>query len=155
MRHRNILLVIIIGLFLNGCNKEKKDFTQLVNVFIGSEGDGNTFPGTTMPFGSVQLSPDTGLEGPAKFGSYKYKHNTIIGFSNTHLNGVEEPEYRDILFMPTVGNVQLSPGDEGNTDSGYRSAFNHKSESPSPDRGEVFSMRRRENPESELVWPWI
>ena len=85
-----------------------------------------------MPFGAVQLSPDTGLEGPAKFGSYKYNHNTIIGFSHTHLNGVGEPEYRDVLFMPTVGKVQLTPGDKNDSKSGYRSLFDHKNETATP-----------------------
>ncbi|MCK5105201.1 MAG: glycoside hydrolase family 92 protein, partial [Cyclobacteriaceae bacterium] len=87
MKHHKIFLIIAIWFFLTNCSEKTKDYTQLVNVFIGTEGDGNTFPGATMPFGAVQLSPDTGLEGPAKFGSYKYNHNTIIGFSHTHLNG--------------------------------------------------------------------
>ncbi len=104
----------------------------MVNVFIGTEGDGNTFPGATMPFGAVQLSPDTGLEGPARYGSYKYNHNSIIGFSHTHLNGIGEPEYRDILMMPTVGEAQLIPGDKDDPSTGYRSLFNHKNEIASP-----------------------
>jgi predicted alpha-1,2-mannosidase len=116
----------------NGCAEDKKDYTQFVNVFIGTEGDGNTFPGATMPFGAVQLSPDTGLEGAAKFGSYKYDHNSIIGFSHTHLNGVGEPEYRDVLMMPTVGEVILKPGDENDTKTGYRSKFDHKNEIAGP-----------------------
>jgi len=126
----NILILIV--LVLGSCVDRNKDYTKLVNVFIGTEGDGNTFPGATMPFGAVQLSPDTGLEGAAKFGSYKYNHNTIIGFSHTHLNGVGEPEYRDVLMMPTVGEVKLTPGDENNTSTGYRSKFNHKNETASP-----------------------
>ncbi len=130
-KYKYFILVIII-VVISSCSENKKDYTEMVNVFIGTEGDGNTFPGATMPFGSVQLSPDTGLEGPAKFGSYKYNQNTIIGFSHTHLNGVGEPEYRDILMMPTVGEVKLTPGDEKNTSTGYRSKFDHKNENASP-----------------------
>ncbi len=122
----------MITVVITSCSKNIKDYTDQVNVFIGTEGDGNTFPGATMPFGSVQLSPDTGLKGAAKYGSYKYDHTSIIGFSHTHLNGVGEPEYRDILMMPTVGNVQLTPGDKNNTSTGYRSHFDHKNESASP-----------------------
>ena len=85
-----------------------------------------------MPFGAVQLSPDTGLKGPAKYGSYKYNQSTIIGFSHTHLNGVGEPEYRDVLMMPTVGEVRLTPGDENDPKTGYRSKFDHKNEIASP-----------------------
>lgn len=132
MKLHKVFLILAISFFLTNCSEKAKDYTQLVNVFIGSEGDGNTFPGATLPFGAVQLSPDTGLEGPAKYGSYKYNHNTIIGFSHTHLNGVGEPEYRDVLFMPTVGKVQLTPGDKNDTKSGYRSLFDHKNETATP-----------------------
>ena len=128
---RYSILILILFLF-SSCSDDKRDYTKYVNVFIGTEGDGNTFPGATMPFGAVQLSPDTGLEGPAKFGSYKYNHNTIIGFSHTHLNGVGEPEYRDILMMPTVGDIRFVPGDENDTKLGYRSEFDHKNEIASP-----------------------
>ena len=132
MKKYKYFILVIITVVISSCFENKKDYTEMVNVFIGTEGDGNTFPGATMPFGSVQLSPDTGLEGPAKFGSYKYNQNTIIGFSHTHLNGVGEPEYRDILMMPTVGEVKLTPGDEKNTSTGYRSKFDHKNENASP-----------------------
>lgn len=125
-------VLFILAIFCTSCISDKKDYTELVNVFIGSEGDGNTFPGATMPFGAVQLSPDTGLEGGAKYGSYKYDQSTIIGFSHTHLNGVGEPEYRDVLMMPTIGEVQLNPGDESDTFTGYRSKFSHKNETGSP-----------------------
>lgn len=127
------LIIFTFLLIAISCSTEsKKEYTQFVDVFIGTEGDGNTFPGATMPFGAVQLSPDTGLEGPAKFGSYKYNHNTIIGFSHTHLNGVGEPEYRDVLMMPTVGEVQLIPGYANDSSTGYRSKFDHKNENATP-----------------------
>ena len=132
MKNFKYFISIILLVFISGCTENKDDYTQFVNVFIGTEGDGNTFPGPTLPFGAVQLSPDTGLEGPAKFGSYKYNHNSIIGFSHTHLNGVGEPEYRDILMMPTIGEVKLNPGDKNDTKSGYRSKFDHKNETATP-----------------------
>ena len=135
MKLLQFAIILFISIIFSNCtnsNSTVKDYTVLVNLFIGTEGDGNTFPGATVPFGAVQLSPDTGLEGAAKYGSYKYNHNSIIGFSHTHLNGVGEPEYRDILMMPTVGKVQLTPGDKNDTGSGYRSTFDHKNESASP-----------------------
>lgn len=79
-----------------------------------------------------QLSPDTGLEEATKYGSYKYDQNTIIGFSHTHLNGMGEPEYRDVLLIPTVGVFQLIPGDKNDSSLGYRSRFDHKNERASP-----------------------
>lgn len=96
MKYLKIAIILFIGINFSSCtNPTGKDYTVWVNPFIGTEGDGNTFPGATMPFGAVQLSPDTGLEGAAKYGSYKYNHNSIIGFSHTHLNGVGEPVLKE------------------------------------------------------------
>ncbi len=83
---------------------KKKDFAALVNPFIGTAGNGHTFPGATLPFGMVQLSPDTRLDGPS---GYNYADSVVYGFSHTHLSGTGLPDYCDILFMPTTGNPQL------------------------------------------------
>lgn len=123
-----IVLILAIGLISSSCS-QKKDYTQFVDLFIGTGADGNTYPGASMPFGGVQLSPDTQL---GACGGYAYADSTILGFSHTHLNGVGEPEYRDLLFMPTTGKVHLNSGVAGVKGSGYRSAFNHKDEIASP-----------------------
>ena len=106
MNTRQLFLILIFGLnfysnFLH-VQIDKHDYTKLVDPFIGTGADGNTFPGASYPFGCVQLSPDTQLNA---CGGYGYADSTIIGFSHTHLNGVGEPEYRDVLFMPTTGKV--------------------------------------------------
>ncbi len=132
MRYFKPLSVIIFSLFFLACNKDKDDLTTLVNVFIGTDGEGHTYPGASLPFGGVQLSPDTRLTGQASCGGYYYPDSSIIGFSHTHLNGVGEPEFRDVLFMPATGKIQLLPGDEKNTSSGYRSSYRHKDEKASP-----------------------
>ncbi len=112
-------------LFLNSCTpKQDNRYTSMVNLFIGSQGDGNTFPGVSLPFGGVQLSPDTRMA----HGSYSYLDHTLFGFSHTHLNGVGEPEYCDILFMPTVGEVRLHWGEPNQPGSGYLSTFSHQDE---------------------------
>ncbi len=119
----NSLLLVL--LLLSGCVlQNSKDYTLLVNPFIGTGADGNTWPGASMPFGGVQLSPDTRLN---SCGGYAYSDSTIIGFSHTHLSGVGEPEYRDVLFMPTVGEFSLSPGEKG-----YGSSFSHDEEIATP-----------------------
>ena len=74
MKKYKYFILVIITVVISSCSEIKKDYTEMVNVFIGTEGDGNTFSEATMPFGFVQLSPDTGLKGAAKFGSYKYNH---------------------------------------------------------------------------------
>ncbi len=125
-----IVLILSCILILSGsCNRISRpsDLTKLVNPFIGTGADGNTWPGASMPFGGVQLSPDTRLN---SCGGYASADSTILGFSHTHLNGVGEPEYHDILFSPAVGKVYLNPMSPGQ--NGYGSAFDHLHESASP-----------------------
>src|SRR4051812_25754096 len=61
------------------------DLTHYVNPFIGTSGHGHTFPGPTLPFGMVQLSPDTRLTGWDGCSGYHYSDSAIYGFSHTHL----------------------------------------------------------------------
>lgn len=130
---KNVIWFILIGMILlSGCANEQQDLTQFVNPFIGTGGDGHTYPGANAPFGMVQLSPDTRTEGQPSCGGYYYPDSTIIGFSHTHLNGVGEPEFRDVLFMPTVGKVQVTAGSEENPETGYRSRYDHSSEIAHP-----------------------
>lgn len=121
------VFILTIGalIFLASCSRN--DYTSLVDPFIGTGADGNTWPGASMPFGGVQLSPDTRLN---SCGGYASADNTILGFSHTHLNGVGEPEYRDILFMPSTGRLYLNPLAPGK--KGYGSAFDHQHEKASP-----------------------
>ena len=106
--------------------------SRLVNPFIGTDAHGHTFPGATLPFGMVQLSPDTRVEGWDACGGYHYSDRSILGFSHTHLSGTGIADYGDILLMPTLGRIQLTPGTISNTQTGYRSGFSHESEKASP-----------------------
>lgn len=123
------VFVIFFALAFLGACSQNKDYTLLVDPFIGTGADGNTFPGASVPFGGVQLSPDTRLDA---CGGYASADSTILGFSHTHLNGVGEPEYRDILFMPTTGKKQFAAGNAVLESSGYSSSFDHINESASP-----------------------
>ena len=80
--------------------------TSSVNPFIGTDAHGHTFPGATMPFGMVQLSPDTRVAGWDACGGYHYSDSIILGFSHTHLSGTGVPDYGDILFMPFHGDAR-------------------------------------------------
>ena len=81
-----------------------QDFAKHVNPFIGTGGHGHTFPGATVPYGMVQLSPDTRIDGSWDGCSgYHYSDNLIYGFSHTHLNGTGVSDFGDILLMPTMG----------------------------------------------------
>ncbi len=112
---------------LFSCNDNSIDYNQHVNHFIGSATDGNTFPGASYPFGAVQLSPDTRID-PTAHKAYGYADSIIYGFSHTHLNGVGEPEYKDILFMPFAGKVSSKEPEPGN----FASPFNHDQERAEP-----------------------
>lgn len=114
--------------FISSAQKKKekdKDYAQLVDPFIGTGGHGHTYPGAVMPFGMVQLSPDTRLEGWDGCSGYHYTDSLVYGFSHTHLSGTGVPDYCDVLFMPTTGEPKFK-----NTE--YRSHFSKKNESATP-----------------------
>jgi len=119
------------------------DVTRYVNPFIGTARMGHTYPGATVPFGMVQLSPDTdtlpyavnGKYNPEVYkycAGYQYNDPTIVGFSHTHFSGTGHSDLGDILLMPTQGQLQLNPGTADAPQNGYRSAYQHKNESASP-----------------------
>lgn len=78
-----------------------ESLTDFVNPFIGTDGPGNTYPGATVPFGMVQLSPDIGIPGWDRIAGYFYQDSIISGFSHTHLTGTGAGDLYDILVMPT------------------------------------------------------
>jgi predicted alpha-1,2-mannosidase len=110
---------------------------EAVDPMIGTAGEGHTFPGATAPFGMVQLSPDTDTrcEIRACYGhaaGYRYEDPTIQGFSHTHFSGAGHSDLGDILVAPQVGTARLDPGDPARPGSGYRSRFDHATETARP-----------------------
>ncbi|HKU19295.1 MAG TPA: GH92 family glycosyl hydrolase [Candidatus Saccharimonadales bacterium] len=107
-----------------------------VDPFIGTAGGGHTFPGATVPFGMVQVSPDTQiLDFHKSYGwaaGYRYEDKTILGFSQTHFSGTGHSDLGDVLLMPIAGAVRLDPGDSDKPGSGYRSRFSHTDEIARP-----------------------
>ena len=145
IKHTHKLAFLTLGLFLmNAINpvfsQEKEgDLAQYVDPMIGTAKMGHTYPGATVPFGSVQLSPDTDIVPYAVNGhynpdvykycaGYQYADSTIVGFSHTHFSGTGHSDLGDFLVMPTVGKLQLNPGTSTDPDSGYRSRFSHNEE---------------------------
>jgi predicted alpha-1,2-mannosidase len=124
-------LFIVVLFVASGCSS-KKEITDYVDPFIGTDGHGHVFPGATMPFGMVQLSPDTRKDSWDGCSGYHYSDKTIMGFSHTHLSGTGVGDYGDIRIMPTTGKLILVPGTAGDPESGYRSRFSHKSETAKP-----------------------
>ena len=110
-------------------NNSSEKLINYVNPFIGTGGHGHTYPGATMPFGMMQLSPDTRLEGWDGCSGYHYSDEYIYGFSHTHLSGTGISDYGDVLLMPT-NEINFNNGAEGK--SGYRAHFSHENETASP-----------------------
>lgn len=85
-----------------------KDILEYVDPFIGTGGHGHTFPGATTPFGMVQLSPDTHLDGWDASSGYHFDDRQIYGFSHTHLSGTGIGDMGDLLLLPFTGDIQDS-----------------------------------------------
>jgi len=123
--------------------RAQQNLIPYAKPIIGTEKMGHTFPGATVPFGAVQLSPDTdtlSYEFNGKYNKdvykycagYQYDDPTIVGFSHTHFSGTGHSDLGDFLIMPTTGALQLNPGTEQNPGSGYRSVYSHANETAEP-----------------------
>lgn len=123
--------------------QQSENPVKFVNPMIGTHKMGHTYPGATVPFGMVQLSPETDTllyehngkyNGPVyKYcAGYQYDDVTIAGFSHTHFSGTGHSDLGDFLIMPTTGKLQLNPGTEDHPENGYRSKFSHDTEVAEP-----------------------
>ena len=139
--HSAIAATCLLSSNLSFATNQATNNSQWVDPFIGTGGDGHTFPGAVVPFGMVQLSPDTaalkrGHDPQAQIykhcAGYHYDDTTIVGFSHTHFSGTGHSDLGDLLIMPVTGKPKLQPGSEANPDSGYRSRFSHDDEQASP-----------------------
>ena len=122
--------------------RRKVKYSNYVNPFIGTGGHGHTFPGAVVPFGMVQLSPDTRNDASwDACGGYYYNDSTILGFSHTHLSGTGVSDLGDILFQPTDG-PKFDPKE-------YREVYLHRDEISTPG---YYSVRyRRTRIKTELT----
>ena len=138
-----LLLIFITFSMLTSCQEQSKNASvravDYVDPMIGTDFFGHTFPGATLPFAMVQLSPDNDTHGWTYSSGYAYQDNTIMGFSHTHLSGTGYTACGDVLLMPTVSsNILVTPGAKDHPEQGYRSRFSHEEESASPGYYEVF-----------------
>lgn len=115
-------LILFLILLVPAQASAQRDLTRHVNPFVGTGGHGHTFPGAIVPFGMVQLSPDTRLTGWDGCSGYHYSDSVVYGFSHTHLSGTGISDYGDVLLMPTVGERK----------NNYTSRFSHQNEKASP-----------------------
>ena len=119
-----LALALTAGVFSVPAFSHAQTAYDAVDTFIGTTGDGNTFPGASLPFGMMQWSPDTGREG-----WYFYNKTSIHGFSLTHLSGAGCPLYGDFPILPWTGELKTSPAT--NPDD-YALSFSHNQEEAHP-----------------------
>ena len=149
---KNHIILALLLLFAS-CKNEKQ--AEPVNLFIGTGGyvqaypgdsisydsirnkpavfpfGGLTFPGAVVPFGMIQLSPDCNANGFGWSAGYHYSDSTIMGFSHMHTSG-NGMGFGHFLFMPGNGEAQFEPGTAEHPEGGYRSRFSHKHEHAGP-----------------------
>lgn len=143
MNPKNFFLTLLLIAFEVSVSAQtknsSKNLVQYVDPMIGTAKMGHTYPGATVPFGSIQLSPETDTIPYATNGKYnkdvykycagyQYEDKTIVGFSHTHFSGTGHSDLGDFLIMPTTGKLQLNPGTATHPETGYRSKFSHKNE---------------------------
>ncbi|MBT33036.1 MAG: sugar hydrolase [Thalassobius sp.] len=143
------LLIILIFLQTFTVFAQNEDLIQYADPLIGTHKMGHTYPGATVPFGMVQLSPETdtlSYEVDGRYNTsvykycagYQYDDPTIVGFAHTHFSGTGHSDLGDFLVMPTVGELQMNPGTEDDPKSGFRSAFSHDKEHAEPNYYQVM-----------------
>lgn len=144
--HFKTVIILLISVLITGnisAQAKTEDLTQYVDPMIGTQEMGHVFPGACVPFGMVQLSPDTDTIPYAVDGKYtgtvyrycagyQYNDKTIVGFSHTHFSGTGHSDLGDFLIMPTVGKLQLNPGTADKPETGYRSRFSRETEKAVP-----------------------
>ena len=127
---RKTFLLLTLTCAINSFAQER--LVDYVNPFIGTDGFGNVYPGAQIPFGGIQISPDTDDYDYDVAAGYKYNKPTIMGFSLTHLSGTGIPDLGDFLFVPGTGTLKSATGTDTDPDSGYRSRYSHDREAASP-----------------------
>lgn len=161
-------LALICGLWLTACNpaanspestqnigieSDTADYTAYVNPMIGTKNMGHTFPGAAVPFGMVQLSPETNklkmflpdgtynAEAYRYCSGYQFNDTTIFGFSHTHFSGTGHSDLGDILILPVVEPIN-NENPTVKSEKGFSDAFSHDDEKASPG---FYSVRLKKN----------
>ncbi|QBN17405.1 GH92 family glycosyl hydrolase [Flavobacterium nackdongense] len=126
---KKIIPLLLLAFLFTSSSKEGKQsanqVTQFVNPFIGTGGHGHTFPGAVVPFGMVQLSPDTRTNGWDACGGYYTDDKSILGFSHRHLSGTGMTDFADVLFTPFIGKLKMQ---NDTLQKYYPLAFSHQNE---------------------------
>ncbi|MEP3836166.1 MAG: GH92 family glycosyl hydrolase [Algibacter sp.] len=142
---KNIILLFFILIFTVACNKDNRNknlkqesLTQYVDPFIGTGGHGHTYPGATVPFGMLQVSPVNGISSWDWCSGYHYSDSIAVGFSHLSLSGTGIGDLADILVMPINKKVDITITSKSRDSLAYKSAYSHENETASPGYYQVF-----------------
>ncbi|MCV9927537.1 GH92 family glycosyl hydrolase [Flavobacterium sp. LS1R49] len=142
---KNFPLLVLFIILATGCkinvnknNHRETVFVNHVDPFIGTGGHGHTYPGATVPFGMLQVSPDNGVTSWDWCSGYHYSDSIVAGFSHLHLSGTGIGDLADILFMPINKKVDLTTKAISRDLLPYKSSYSHANEKAKPGYYQVF-----------------
>jgi len=137
--------IFLSTLFLVSCNEqvekpveEKPEAISYVDPFIGTGGHGHTYPGATVPFGMLQVSPVNGISDWDWCSGYHYSDDVAVGFSHLSLSGTGIGDLADIIFMPINKPVDLTANPISRDSIPYKSKYSHDNEKASPGYYQVY-----------------
>jgi predicted alpha-1,2-mannosidase len=138
-------LLILCAILIISCTKKtdlnynkEKSALSYVDPFIGTGGHGHTYPGATVPFGMLQVSPVNGISGWDWCSGYHYSDSITIGFSHLSLSGTGIGDLADIIFMPVNKEVDLSANPQSRDSITYKSSYSHQNEKATPGYYQVY-----------------
>lgn len=144
----NFKMIFLAALCVVACNKNtgKKEtkqtkeisLTSYVDPFIGTGGHGHTYPGATVPFGMLQVSPVNGISKWDWCSGYHYTDSIMVGFSHLSLSGTGIGDLADVLLMPVNKKVDITPTPTTRDSLTYKSSYNHQNEKATPGYYQVY-----------------
>ncbi|MFV5698505.1 GH92 family glycosyl hydrolase [Flavobacterium sp. ZT3R17] len=142
---KNFSLLVLFVILITSCkikinknNLQEDIFVNRVNPFLGTGGHGHTYPGATVPFGMLQVSPDNGVSSWDWCSGYHYSDSIVAGFSHLHLSGTGIGDLADILFMPINKKVDLTAKTTSRDQFPYKSSYSHANEKATPGYYQVY-----------------
>ena len=133
----SLLTAMPVPLSLSGCATRPASAphagpSQHVDLSIGTGDHGHTTPAASVPFGMVQVGPDTYNADWDACSGYHDSDRSLMGFSHTHLSGTGIGDLLDVLVMPCVGPVRRMAGSREQPQLGWRAPFVHQDERATP-----------------------
>ena len=104
MKRYFFAIAALATLILAGCgDKSNQNYNRYANPFVGAADNGHCNPGATVPFGNIQVGPQTGNFTWAYTSGYQNRDRSIMGFSHNRLSGTGCHDLGDVLIMPFAG----------------------------------------------------